>query len=215
MPVDDTALCSRSLILLGAEPLLSLGDDLNDNATTCRAIYPGLRDEALSTYPWRFAMRRKQLTRDATSPFADGKWNYSFQLPADRLLGGAFAGFRSGDLLTRSFNEWTILGDRLVTDAESVWVEYSRSDVSEAEFPPYFVSFLVAALAAHIAFAVTDQQNTAAHWWRVAYGEPLDKDSIAVAGGRELSAQISDAQQHPAPAFESEDTFDLIEARFG
>lgn len=208
MPVDDSELCSRSLVILGAQPLTSLADDLSDNATTCRTVYPGLRDMILSDYPWRCALRRKALTRDATSPFADGRWNYSFQLPSDRLSGGAFAAFRTGNLLSRPFNEWTIIGDRLVTDAETVWVEYPKQ-LTEPDFPAYLVSFLVAALCADIALAVTDQQNTADHWRKVAYG--TDPDAT---GGLELRAQIADAQQHPAQAFESEETFDLIDARF-
>lgn len=212
--VDATELCSRALVNLGAERLTSLDDDLSGNAAICRTTWPGLRDDILSTYPWRCALRRRHLTRDAATPYASGRYKFSYQLPPDRASGGAFAAFRNGAIGSRPFTDWTILGDRLVTvDADAIWIEYAKA-IEEPEFPNYLVRFCVAALAAEIAYVVTDQQNTAAHWHRIAYGIPLDRDSATIVGGLELRAQLADAMQFPNVAFESDEDFDLIAARF-
>lgn len=208
MPTTDTELCNQALILLGETPLTSLSDDLSDPAKICRNAYPTLRDGVLSSYPWRFGLKRAELSRDATTPYAAGRWRYSFLLPPDRLSGGAFAAFRTGDFHSPPFAAWSIIGDRLVTDSDRIWIEYPVQ-IGEADFPPYFVAFLVDALCARIAFAITDQQNTADAWQKKAHG--ADPDAT---GGSELQAQLSDAQQFPAQTFQGEDVFDLIAARF-
>jgi hypothetical protein len=209
MPTTDTDICNLALLPLGASPLTDLDDDESDAATICRASYPPLRDSILSGYSWRFGIRRRSLTRDATTPYADGRWKYSFQLPPDRLSGGAFAAFRSNEEGARPFNDWEIIGDRLVSNEPEIWIEYPKQ-ITEGDFPPYFINFIATALRALIAYGITDQQNAAEFWHGVAYGRDPD-----TTGGLELAAQLADAQQHPARSFDDAENYDLIAVRFG
>lgn len=200
---SDIDLCNQALDFLGAEAIHSFTDE-DDNARRCGRVYPALRKSYLSKYPWRFALKRVELSREASAP-AGGGWEYSFVLPPDRASHGAFGAFQSGGSYEPAFADWQILGNRLLANVERVWVEYAYR-VGEAEFPEYFSEFLAAALCSRLAFAVTDQQNTAMHWERVAFGQDG-------ASGLYLEAQIADSQQHPTPMLRGD--YDLIVARFG
>ncbi len=203
MATTEIDICSRALMLLGADPISSLLDE-TDNARLLASVYPALRRSYLSKYPWRFVMGRAELTRETAAP-AGGGWEYSFILPPDRLTSGAFAAFSSDGSFASPFADWQIVGNRLHGNVERVWVEYSRN-LGESVFPEYFIEFLVAALCASVAFSVTDQQNSVAHWDRLAFGTDG-------AGGLLLEAQIADSQQHPSAQVRGD--YDLIIARFG
>ena len=203
MATSDVDLCSRALMLLGADPISSLAEE-TDNARLCASVYPALRNNHLSTYPWLFAQKRAELTRTSEEPIG---WRYAFVLPSDRASHGAFAAYQSAAQYEPAFADWQIAGNRLLANVDRVWVDYTRV-VSEADFPPYFESFLVAALNSMIAFAVTDQQNTAAYWQREAFGASDDHS-----GGLLAAAQVADSQQHPSPQVRGD--YDLILARLG
>jgi hypothetical protein len=55
MAAGDSALsvCSDSLLMLGAKPIASFTEG-TDEASICDRLYPDIRDQALSTYPWSF-----------------------------------------------------------------------------------------------------------------------------------------------------------------
>jgi hypothetical protein len=202
----DAGICSQALIMLGEQPIASLiTSEGHEPTLICAATYPQIRDFYLATYPWRFALKRAQLTRDAAEPTGGG-WLYSFQLPPDRAMWGGRQAFQSSGENEPPIRDWTILGNRLLANVSDVWLEYTWN-VTEAGFPVYFAHFLAHALAASIAFAVTDQQNTAVYYQRVALGNDPSE-----AGGLLQQALIADAQAHPSTGFFHDD--DLVVARF-
>ena len=202
----DASICSQALIMLGEQPIASLTTSEGHEPTLiCAAVYPSQRDFYLSTYPWRFAMARAQLTRDTIEPFGGG-WRYSFQLPPDRASWGGRAAYTGPHENAAPYRHWQIFGDRLLSDTPDIWLEYSRA-VHETLFPSYFAHFLAHAVAAAIAYPITDQQNTALHLHRVAFGG--DPGEI---GGLLLQATIADSQTHPNTGFYYDD--DLITARY-
>lgn len=200
---SDVDLCSRALMLLGADPISSLSDE-TDNARLLASVYPSLRRASLSRYPWRFALKRAELTAVAGAP-SGGGWDYEFILPPDRVSHGAFAAYQDDASFGWPFADWQVLGKRLFANVDRVWIEYAYA-VGEPDFPEYFVDFLVAALCSRVAFAVTDQQNNATYWERIAFGA----DGM---GGLLLEAQAADSQQHPTQQVRGD--YDLILARFG
>lgn len=197
MAETDVSICSRALVSLAARPISSFLESEGDTATVCANIYPGLRKGIMSQYPWRFLMRKAQLSRDAAAPI--GEWEHSYIIPAD-ALGQGHAVFSDPTTKT-STQRFEVFGRRLYSDNEALLLDY-KADVIEAEWPPYFVEAMVAAVAAEIAFAVTDQQNVQERWHITAYGNPSEN----MMGGRMGMALTQDAQSNPQEGFQT-DTF--------
>lgn len=184
MSETDVSICARALVQLGENPITSLSE-ATDAAKTCANIYPGLKRAILSRYPWRFAMTKIALTKDATAPV--GEWSNSFILPGD-MLGSPVAVFMSTKdrIETTAFERF---GQRLYTNHAELVIDYV-ADKLEAEWPAYFSDMMVAAMCSRLAFPVTDQQNVADRWYAEAFGTPSEHGM----GGLMGDAATLDAQ---------------------
>tara|TARA_R100001460_G_scaffold65074_1_gene105414 strand:- start:31 stop:648 length:618 start_codon:yes stop_codon:yes gene_type:complete len=170
MAVGDTdlSICSDALILLGAAPLSSFTEG-TDTAQACDRLYPDLKNTLLSTYVWSWTLAKIQLQRLSTKPV--NEWEYAYQMPGDDLT-GALAVFESDSTAQRSVRYgWEIYGDQLVTNMETVFIDYQQT-ITEAKMPNYFVRLLRTALAAELAIVITDQASKADYFRALAYGSP-------------------------------------------
>jgi hypothetical protein len=170
MAAGDSSLsiCSDALILLGAAPISSFSEG-TDSAQACDRLYPDLRDTLLSSYEWTWSVKKVQLARLLTGPV--NEWTYAYQLPSD-MLSGVLAVRETtyaGELPIRY--GWEILGDQLVTNLETVYIDY-QAVISESKMPRYFVRLLRTAMAAELGMVVTDQINKADYFRQLAYGSP-------------------------------------------
>lgn len=203
MATTDVSLCSRALVLLGAQTIGALTDE-TDRARVCANAYPGLRAALLSRHAWRFLMTKKQLTRDTEAPI--GEWKYSYVVPGEALTGAPHAVFFDANgRVGQAGHE--VFGRRVYSNSEALFIDFTEQK-SEAEWPPYFQQLVVYALMAEIAFAITDQQNTADFWHVKAFGLP----SEAGQGGAFGEAVTIDSQGNVTPAVQSND---FINARAG
>jgi hypothetical protein len=118
-------------------------------------------------YPWTFSMKKTQLAQLLTTPTS--VWRYQYQLPGDRLASPRLVVQTSaqGSPIQR---DWEIQGDVLLTNLPSVFIDYQYS-VPEYAMPQYFVQLLKYQVAWHIAETVTEQQDKATKWQRVAVGD--------------------------------------------
>ena len=143
----DVSICSKALVKIGIPPIASF-DEPRVEAEVAGELYPTVRDALLVAYPWSFTIAQAELTRDPALEPAD--FAHAYFLPDDMLRSiSAGTGGRGRGLLFR------IRGNRLVTDADTVTLTYQRR-VPEAEFPSFFVSALVARLAAEFAIPLTE-----------------------------------------------------------
>ena len=156
-------------MLLGAKPISSFNDG-TDEASVCDRLYPDVRDATLSMYPWSFATKKVQLARLVTPP--TNVWKYAYALPGDRIAGPR-AVYDSPAVGAHVRRDWEIQGDQLLTNLESVFIDYQYS-VGEFAMPKYFVQLLKYMTAWHIAEAITEQQDKSARWQRVAVGDPAE-----------------------------------------
>ncbi|HEY7804096.1 MAG TPA: hypothetical protein VIC30_06640 [Orrella sp.] len=114
-------------------------------------------------------MKKVQLARLTETPV--NEWKYLYQLPGD-TLSGVKAVFNSNSPGIRPISYgWEIIGNRLQTNEENIWVDYQFAP-NESALPTYFVQLLKYAMAAEIAEAVTDQITKADYFERKAYGAP-------------------------------------------
>lgn len=201
MAETDISICSRVLVLLGAQPISAFTE--GDTGTICGAAYPALKMQLFSKYGWRFLMTKKNLTKDASAPI--GEWANSFIIPGEALsVPQAIFSSSNGVIGERDYE---VFGRRIYTNFETVLMDFTEAK-PESEWPPYFVALMDAALAARIAFAVTDQQNVAESWKQIAFGPPGD-DGLGglMSDGMSLDSQSGGNQGIQSDAF--------TDARFG
>lgn len=205
MASGDTGItiCSDALLMIGAKAITSFNDG-TDESSICDRLYPDIRDSLLVMYPWSFSTKKIQLAQLLTAP--GSVWRYAYQLPGDRL-NNPRAVYESSAIGSPVRKDWEIQGDQLLTNLESVYIDYQYS-VGEFAMPQYFVQLLKYMVAWHIAESLTEQQEKAAKWQRVAVGDPSENGR----GGFFRTAAQIDGQGNPSRAISD---FTLVEARFG
>lgn len=204
MAAGDTgvSICSDALILLGAKPISSFNDG-TDESNTCDRLYPDVRDMTLSMYPWSFAYKKVQLSRLITTPTTE--WKYEYQLPGDRL-GNPRAVFTSNVANARVLKDWEIIGDKLMTNETTIYIDYPYQ-TPEFAMPKYFVQLLKYMMAWHLAYPITEQQDKAGYWQGVAIGAPSENGR----GGYFRQAMNMDSFGQPSQVI---DDFSLIAVRY-
>jgi len=141
--------------------------------------------------PWRFNTIKSQLlARTLTEP--PSQYKYVYQLPPDMLNGLPRTVWNSPFNQGRSsqFTDFNIFENKLLTSTEQILIDYQIGKVTD-NFPIHVTELAIQATMAVIAFAVTDQQNTADTSLISAWG----KDGK---GGYFREAQRIDSQGHPS-----------------
>lgn len=136
-------LLSNALILCGEQPLQSLSDE-RYGATVGVNLFELIYENELQSNRWRFAMKKRALSRLASSPL--NEWQYAFQLPTDMLLPvGVYPRGTAYD----------IFGDHLYTQVSSVDFDYLfKPDINRV--PAYFSQMLVYALYRDLVGPITE-----------------------------------------------------------
>ncbi|SVC46527.1 uncharacterized protein METZ01_LOCUS299381 [marine metagenome] len=191
----DVKVCAHALLLLGENEISSFSEGTTQ-AGICEALFPQIRDQTLSMYPWSFSLKKVQLAESAgTDPV--NEWQNSFPMPSDSLTGVPRALFNSAlagaSPLARG---WEMLGSDIVTDYETVVIDYQFRPL-EAEMPTYFIQLLKYVMAAHLAEPITDQITKAQHWLQVSYGLPMEGGR----GGAFRQAASTDGMGEPSSMF--------------
>jgi hypothetical protein len=203
MAAGDTgvSICSDALLLIGAKAISSFNDG-TDESSVCDRLYPDIRDSTLVMYPWSFGMKKVQLAQLITTPTT--VWRYEYQLPGDKLANPR-AVYNSANSGSPVQKDWEIQGDKLLTNLTSVYIDYQFS-VPEYAMPQYFVQLLKYMVAWHIAETVTEQQDKATKWQRVATGDISENGR----GGYMRTAMQIDGQNNPVRIIED---YSLIAVR--
>tara|TARA_B100001989_G_scaffold110866_1_gene77784 strand:- start:5175 stop:5768 length:594 start_codon:yes stop_codon:yes gene_type:complete len=169
-PLD---ICSRALILIGAEPISSF-DDGTTEATVAVNMYEDVVQSALVNSRWRFATNQKEINRLTDAPV--GRYDYAYQLPSDMImLHGATV---NGNLI-----EYQVYGDKLyadTTETDIVIVDYSFR-ASEVNFPSYFTLAVEFSLAIIFATSIARDASLA--------GLMTERAESAMAKARSLDSQ--------------------------
>jgi hypothetical protein len=203
MAAGDTgvSICSDALLLIGAKAISSFNDG-TDESSVCDRLYPDIRDSTLVMYPWSFGMKKVQLAQLITTPTT--VWRYEYQLPGDKLANPR-AVYNSANSGSPVQKDWEIQGDKLLTNLTSVYIDYQFS-VPEYAMPQYFVQLLKYMVAWHIAETITEQQDKATKWQRVATGDISENGR----GGYMRTAMQIDGQNNPVRIIED---YSLIAVR--
>lgn len=159
MAVTSTAasssidVCSRALILIGAEPITSF-DDNNNEALIASNMYEDIARSALVNTRWRFATNQAVLNRLSDSP--TGRYDAAYQLP-------------SGWLMTHAVTvndhpiEYQTYGNKLFCNegANSELILDYTYRAEEQDWPSYFTIAVEYELAAVFAVGLARDQSLA------------------------------------------------------
>ena len=204
MALSNVQICSNALVRLGAQPIESFTDG-TDTATFCSTVYSPKRDFILGKIPWRFTLKFAQLSRLVAAPTA--QWTYQYTLPADMLNSGFMAVYTSSSTGAIPIRNFTVLGNRLMTDESEIWVEYQYK-VDESLWPSHFVELMINVMKAELCYLITDNGGLDQQFKQEVYGSPSEGGQ----GGLIGHAMFMDSRDNPTMQITD---FSLINARFG
>ena len=139
-------ICSRALILIGAEPITSFTDGSTESLVASN-LYEDICRSALQNCRWRFATDQKVLNRLTDAP--TGRYDLAYQLPNNNLIVHAIT-------VNDNLVEYQIYGDMVYADTnttDSVIADYTFRQTEE-NFPAYFTIALQYALSVAFASAI-------------------------------------------------------------
>lgn len=134
-------------------PLLSVTDTSRAAVATAKS-YDIQRPALLRRYRWQFALQRVELSPLASPP--PPGWKNHFALPADCLAVVSVVHNKDEGkwTLTSEPGLYRIQGNRVLSDADKVFVLYTKDETDVSKFDPLFVDALAWAVASDLALAL-------------------------------------------------------------
>tara|TARA_R100001377_G_scaffold84688_2_gene68837 strand:+ start:67 stop:654 length:588 start_codon:yes stop_codon:yes gene_type:complete len=139
-------ICSRALILIGADPITSF-DDGSTEALVAVNMYEDIARAALVNSRWRFATNQAVLNLLSDAP--TGRYNKAYQLPSDILMLHAVT-------QEDSPIEYQLYGSKVyadTSDADIIIADYTFR-AEEQNWPSYFTLAVEYALATVFATSI-------------------------------------------------------------
>lgn len=200
---------SQALARLG-EPAISSFEEDSDTAEKVNQLYEPTILQLLSSYDWSFATKRAALQIDAAGTPIN-QWKRAFLMPSLRVerVGKPLAVYNSASLRAPKVFNFEMAGRWIYADYTEVVIEYI-SRVSETQWPGYFHTLAIEALAATLALPVTENASKEELHRAIAYGTPGQRGR----GGLFATATEADATGDPTRSLLDDDD-PMWSARFG
>lgn len=137
-------ICSRSMVLIGADNVISFEDGTNESQVSA-ALYESTLRSVLTEHRWNFATNQFQAAKLLTPP--NVQYAHQYELPAPIL---------TIDKVNPEHIKYELFsGRKIFTSFDGdLWVE-GIFRVDESQFPGYFTEYLEYRLAAKFAFPIT------------------------------------------------------------
>tara|TARA_R100000734_G_C3291945_1_gene83671 strand:- start:209 stop:802 length:594 start_codon:yes stop_codon:yes gene_type:complete len=150
-PID---VCSRALILIGADPITSFDDSTNE-ALVASNMYEDIARSSLVNSRWRFSTNQVVMNRLTAAP--TGRYDAAYQLPSGWLM---------THTVTQNDNpiDYQIYGDKVFCDVDSTAVlvlDYTYR-AEEQDWPSYFTVAVEYELATVFSVSLARDQQLAA-----------------------------------------------------
>jgi hypothetical protein len=146
-------ICSRALILIGAEPITSFEDDTTEGLVSSN-MYEDIARSNLTSTRWRFSTNQAILNRLSDAP--TGRFDAAYQLPSGYLFVHA--------VTVNDFQiEYDIYGDKIYCDAgpqDELIIDYTYR-AEEQDWPSYFSVCVEYAMATVFSTAIARDQGLA------------------------------------------------------
>lgn len=149
-PID---VCSRALILIGADPITSF-DDGNNEALIASNMYEDIARSALVNSRWRFATNQVEMNRLSEKP--TGRYEAAYQLPSGWLMTHAVT-------INDNVIEYQTYGNKIFADTsptDTLILDYTYR-AEEQNWPSYFTIAVQYELASVFAVGLARDQALA------------------------------------------------------
>lgn len=126
----DTSIdiCSKALLLIGANSITSFEDETRE-AEVCNSLYNTIKDSLLSNRLWSFSMKQVDLARLQQKPLRD--YSYMFQIPNNVLR-----------IKRSASGAYDIFGDKVYSNSPTMSVD-CQVTVDESIMPIHFKKALI------------------------------------------------------------------------
>lgn len=153
----DAQICSLALTRIGHEGITALSASGNKAQKWFAANYDFIRQTLIREHPWRFAIKRDELTKeDVADPT---EFSYRFEIPSDCL--------RVLRVNSREWDTYRVEAGYIYTNEGEVWIEYIFDNDDESTFDSQFVDLLAARLSAEVCFYLTDNSTLTEQAWNI------------------------------------------------
>jgi hypothetical protein len=153
MTVTVTTICNKALAHLG-EPRITDFHESSVNAEKCRDHYDLELTSLLRMHRWNFARDRETLAELDEAP-AFG-WERAFQLPSDCLR---VLELNGNEVENGNNDAFEIEGRKLLTDAETASIIYTRYITDASQYDALFVEALSYKLAVALCKVITNSTS--------------------------------------------------------
>ena len=152
-------ICNSGLNLLGASTITQLTDD-SKNARLCNQRYEPIRNRIFRSHAWNCLTKRVQLAADSAAPVVEYSTQYT--LPSDclrvlKIHTGATDSIAS-DI------DYVVEGRKIKTNQGTVFLVYIALITDPNEYDTYLQESIASALAADIAYAITNNATLAKNY---------------------------------------------------
>lgn len=156
-------ICNSALNLLGASTITALTDD-SKNARLCNQRYEPIRNRIFRSHAWNCLTKRVQLAADSDAPVVE--YTNQYTLPSDclrvlKIHTGATDSIES-DI------DYVVEGRKIKTDEGTVYLVYIAQITDPNEYDTYLQESISSALAADIAYAITNNATLAKNYQETA-----------------------------------------------
>lgn len=200
---------SQALARLG-EPAISSFEEDTDTAEKVNRLYETAILGLLSSYDWSFATTKAALPIDAAGVPVN-EWTRAFLLPVLRTerVGKPLRVYDSTQVGARPVFNYEVSRKWIQTDNDVCVIEYIRR-VPESEWPGYFLTLAIEALASMLALPITENASKEQLHRAIAYGSPSERGR----GGLFAVATDADATGESTRSL-LDDSDPMTMARFG
>lgn len=209
MANSNVDVASQALARLG-EPAISSFTEDSDTAEKVAQLYEPTILQLLGSHDWSFATRRAVLAEDA-SGLPINEWRRAFLLPAlhTERVGKPLSVFNSTARGAPQVFGYELQERWLFTDYTTIVIEYIHR-TPESQWPGYFHTLAIEALAATLALPVTENASKEQLHRVIAYGSAGEGGR----GGLFRTATEADATGDPTRSL-LDDHDPIWSARFG
>lgn len=165
----ETDICNLALTRIGHGQITSLSEGTKA-ADLCNLHYALARDFMLRDHTWNFSIRRTTLALSATAP--NHEFTYQHALPSDclKVIRTDLDDIAGGIEYSYPYSTgapYAIEGRYLLSDEDTVKLEYVSRVTDTSQFDPGFVDCLAQRLAAELAMPLADNATLAKNMWDI------------------------------------------------
>lgn len=142
--ITQTYVVNLALALIGTERINDFEDD-NASANIARDVWEIARLDALASHEWRFASEIANLQRGSAP---DAGYTYRYQAPANFIRLNAVYSDAS---MSTPISDYAFRQGYVHCSSEAVYLDYVYDHDTVGAWPPWFVQYMAAVLAMHIA----------------------------------------------------------------